>query len=549
MLDVSEQFKQAMVSPVRRFRAEVALQEDSENPGNLSVYTHEDRIKSIEIQRVGDNSKFFGFGVSQRLSLKMVDLADELYAVSKSSIKVKIGTELESGAVEWVAYPTFYLTETNRSEDEGEVTYTAYDSVDEFSSHLVTELSLALPYTVKGFIQACATLIGAELRFENIPDDDYNLNLSYTEGANFGGTETVREALDMAAEAIQAVYFIDGEERLRFKRLDVQGAAVATVTPEEYISFTHGDSRRLVRVAHVTELGDNVVTELGEVTGTTQYVRENAFWTLRDDITTIVDKATENVYRLTILQYECEWRGFPYLEIGDKIEFQQVGSEGRVSQAYVLDDVITYDGSYSQKTQWEYTNSDSETEANPTSIGDAVKQTSAKVDKVNRVIDIVSSNVEKNTEQISAIQLNTESINLSVQGVQKTVEEGLGGVREELKSLTESVSQTVTKEALTVEVERVLSEEGVSKVTTTTGTFDEQGLLISKSGSEMSTRVTEDGLTVLRDDVELLRASNYGVDATNLHATTYLIVGNSRFEDWENPDGKVRTACFWIGGE
>ena len=54
-------------------------------------------------------------------------------------------------------------------------------------------------------------------------------------------------------------------------------------------------------------------------------------------------------------------------------------------------------------------------------------------------------------------------------------------------------------------------------------------------------------MTIYRNDDEVLVADNVGVNATNLHATTYLIIGNySRFEDYVR-DGDERTGCFWIG--
>jgi hypothetical protein len=47
---------------------------------------------------------------------------------------------------------------------------------------------------------------------------------------------------------------------------------------------------------------------------------------------------------------------------------------------------------------------------------------------------------------------------------------------------------------------------------------------------------------------DVLVANKDGVEATDLHAKTYLIVGKgdgrSRFEDY----GINRTGCFWIGG-
>ena len=88
-------------------------------------------------------------------------------------------------------------------------------------------------------------------------------------------------------------------------------------------------------------------------------------------------------------------------------------------------------------------------------------------------------------------------------------------------------------------------EKGVDKVTTSTGfTFNDEGLTISKSDSEMSTNIDEDGMSIFKGSQEVLTANNAGVDAQNLHATTYLIIGtNSRFEDY----GSDRTGCFWIG--
>lgn len=86
--------------------------------------------------------------------------------------------------------------------------------------------------------------------------------------------------------------------------------------------------------------------------------------------------------------------------------------------------------------------------------------------------------------------------------------------------------------------------KGTDKVTTSTGfTFNEDGLTISKSDSEMSTNIDEDGMSIFKGSQEVLTANNTGVDAQNLHATTYLIIGtNSRFEDY----GSDRTGCFWI---
>ena len=60
-----------------------------------------------------------------------------------------------------------------------------------------------------------------------------------------------------------------------------------------------------------------------------------------------------------------------------------------------------------------------------------------------------------------------------------------------------------------------------------------------------STTITENGMTVSKDDTDLLTANDKGVMAKDLNASTYLIIGGrSRFENYKTD----RTGCFWIGG-
>lgn len=101
----------------------------------------------------------------------------------------------------------------------------------------------------------------------------------------------------------------------------------------------------------------------------------------------------------------------------------------------------------------------------------------------------------------------------------------------------------ITKDQLEIEIEKV--KNGITTVTTTTGfTFDDEGLTVTKTGSEMSTQVTEDGMTISRSGTQVLVVDNQGVQATNLTANTFLILaGITRFEAYGDHIG-----CFWIGG-
>lgn len=118
-----------------------------------------------------------------------------------------------------------------------------------------------------------------------------------------------------------------------------------------------------------------------------------------------------------------------------------------------------------------------------------------------------------------------------------TIDGEIEAVKEEQSELKQ------TADGIQINVEKIITD-GVSKVKTGTGyTFDNDGMRISKSGEAMENLLDNTGMYVTRSGEEILTANNQGVQALNLTARQYLIVGkHARFEDYT--DG--RTACFWI---
>ena len=519
-------------TPVRQFGARVELYEGATLADTYSQYY---ALKGLTVDRVGD-SKFFGYGICQKLNVHLIDRERYIHITTIDSFIVYLGI----GENYINPFPQFYVSEVHRDENTNELSITAYDALYKASAHTVAELSFTTGYTIQEFTAACASLLGLSDAYIINASDSFTT--AYESGANFDGTETIREALDAVAEATQSIYYIDSLNRLVFKRLDMSGAEVYRIDKENYISLKSGDNRRLSKISHVTELGDNVSVAIAE-SGSTQYIRNNPFYDLRDDVGTLLNNAIAAVGGLTINQFECEWRGNYLLEVGDKITLETKDND--IVTSYILNDVIEYNGGLIQKTQWIYEDNEEETEENPATIGDALKQTYARVDKANKQIELVASETESNTESISTLQLNTESITASVSSIETHINEELEGVNGNIEELTSRVDATMSAEDVRLEIQTGLSN-GVDKVTTSTGfTFNDEGLTVEKSNSEMKTQITEDGMIVYKNNEAVLTANNVGVDAVNLHATTYLIIGtNSRFEDF----GTNRTGCFWIGG-
>lgn len=115
---------------------------------------------------------------------------------------------------------------------------------------------------------------------------------------------------------------------------------------------------------------------------------------------------------------------------------------------------------------------------------------------------------------------------------------------EDIEEIKKQIDLKIDSDQVAIEIENAITN-GARSVSTTTGyTFNENGLTVSKTDSDIKTTITENGMAVKKNDKEVLTANANGVNAKDLKASTYLIIGeNSRFEDY----GTDRTGCFWIG--
>ena len=504
-----------LVSPARSVTGRVELYSGSTL---LHTFSHTDALSSFTVSRAGDK-KFFGFGVTQKLELKLVDRERAISIEKGNTLKISFGVNGE------FIYPSplFYVSEVKRDENTNELTITSYDVIHRAKSHTIAELELQAPYTIGEVAAAIATFLGLTINKINVSDTSFDT--SYSEGANFDGAETLREVLDAIAEATQTIYYIDVNNNLNFKRLDIAGEPALVINKANYFTLESKTNRILSDICSATELGDNVTTTTGNE-GETQYVRDNPFWELREDITELLESAIAVVGGMELNQFTCKWRGNYLVEPGDKIGL--VTKDNNTVISYLLDDEYTYNGGFSANTSWEYGEKTGESVDNPTTLGGVLKKTFAKVDKANKEIEIV-------VNETTSLKLTTDSITSSVSKMD-----------DNLSELESEVSTKMSAEDVSISIQAAL-EEGVERVTTTTGfTFNEEGLHISKTDSEITTSITEDGMTVYKNNNEVLVADNLGVKAEDLHATTFLIIGNnSRLEDYNSN----RTGCFWIGGK
>lgn len=520
MLIANSCYQEMIDSPARSIKARVELLEGSTL---LNTFSHGDHLKSFSVERAGDTSKLFGYGICQKLKVELLDKDREISIVKGQRLEIAVGV----GCEYIYPCPVFFVDEVTRDENTNALTVIAYDALNEAAKHTVSEIKVfGESYTVSTFVASCAAVLGMPIKYENMKDECFCLD--YPEGANFTGKETIREALNAVAEATQTIYFMNNDWKLVFKRLDVAGKPVLTIDKSRYFTLSSKTNVTLNSIVHVTDLSDNVMAEDLTIQGKAQYIRNNPFWDLRNDVSDLVAKGFAAVKGLTINQFDCSWRGNFLLEIGDKIAL--VTKDNEIVHSYLLNDAMEYNGGFKATTQWHYSESESEkVDSAPATLGETVKETYAKIDKANKRIELVADNT-------SNLIIETSKISASVSEMSTT-----------MNGLSKRVDMAVTPNDVEIQIQSTLASGAVNEITTTTGfTFNEEGLTISKSGAEMNTTVSEDGMVVYRGADPLLTANHEGVDAMNLHATTYLYVGaHSLFQDYDL-GGNQRTGCFWI---
>lgn len=519
----------------------------------IKTCTCNNELETFSVTREGDSTKFFGFGICKKLTFTLIDLKNEISIKKGDTVKLYFGSIADDA---WdKPFPTFYVEEVSKDEKNNTINVTAYDKLYQASSHTVAELpAITEECTLLNIAyEACVAALFLPSSFP-VPTDSNFRTLKYTaeNPPNYNGDEDLRTILDQIAEASQTFYYINSQEIVTFKMPHSFSTPIKTITRDDYFELTIKEAVALKSICHVTELGDNLeaITDRVE-SGATQYIRENPFLNMKDstEIAAALDYAIQILGGLTLTQFECDWTGDYRLEVCDTLGL--TASDGTVHLAYNFgNDNISYAGTLNQLTGWEFNQSNNETASNSTGLGQIINQTFAKVDKVEKTITMfigeTDSKLNEVSGKVSQLELTTNGITQTVSNTQSQVDD-LGNT---VGTLRNEVNTKVTAEQVEFIVSSELSQ-GIDKVTTTSKkyTFDDEGLNVSSSDSNISTTISENGMNIYRQGEEVLVANNDGVKAEDLHATTYLIIGNnSRLEDYTNSSGEARTACFWIGG-
>lgn len=168
------------------------------------------------------------------------------------------------------------------------------------------------------------------------------------------------------------------------------------------------------------------------------------------------------------------------------------------------------------------------------------KALSGKILRLRTDVEGLYASHEDMQGRVGSLSLTADSITAQVQKQAQALEE----------LRTETARLTVDAGTIRATVESI-RENGVERVENEFGmAIDGSAVTIRRSDSEMTNRLDERGMSVVRgrgsNQTTMLRADADGVVATDVSVRNYLRIGSyTRLEDYTDGTDRKRTACYW----
>lgn len=349
---------------------------------------------------------------------------------------------------------------------------------------------------------------------------------------------------NMVTSSVQSntgLYGTTGSKKIRINVSTTYGAnysAIRTLFANSNLTIYYA-----LDTATNTEITDT------EILDDLNYFEENA--TYKAGITNISSTAPITFRELTSDPFICyslttENYGDISLDAWDTIHYT-LGDE----DYYTLNNnTIDYAMTIMSKVETKIPTKQQEVTTNVVGGNDTVKikRLSTEVNTLDNRITIQAEEIDENSSSITALNLRAGNIETTVSNNYSSLTDKFAdyALQEDLTLLGSSVTTLQTDTYTKTEVNTMLTDGSVTKVMTTSGTFDENGMHYEKTNAPTKTTINESGVEVDNSSSgnELLFAGYDDnikqtiVRTDNINVKRYLVIGNNtRLEDYGNGGG------------
>lgn len=467
------------------------------------------------------DTTFFG-----KFNLKMLKFETE----NDIDYKKKEFTYYKEVDGEAIKVGTFIVTDVSDSDTFESVNVTAYDYGLKFANPYTTALNYSDGnVTLFQVIQEICTNCGVELENTSLPNGTFIVDSNqFVNGEQFG---------DVVAQAsgINGMFAtINSNDKLEFIFTNETNEII-----EDYIELnnkrdTHPITSVLVATSEDLEtagavLKDEALIEQYGEHWLKIYSYGFAYSTIKCQ--QLVEAIFNQVKGFGYSSFKSEYSFLPYLSLGDKIKLKN--KDGSLIDSIVL----RYETNYDEITF------------------EAPSIINASVDyELPETPEIISKKAliiaDQANSKIASITTQTEEINVTVNNNYQELQKKFDGYTpiEKTVELETSVVRLQTDTYTKTQIDTKLTDGSVTKVLSTSGTFDADGLTIEQSNAKTKGNFNASGLKIIDNTSsigETLLFAGYDesrketvVETANINVSHYLVIGtNSRLEDYEDGTG------------
>ena len=507
--NVSSTFKANCKKDIVKYREYIVIDnKEVDIKGNLSDTAYK-------------NSTFFG-----TFNMKMLKFETE----NDINYKKKEFTYYKEVDGEVLKIGTFIVTDVSDSDTFESVNVTAYDYGLKFANPYTTALNYSDGnVTLFQVIQEICTNCGVELENASLPNGTFIVDSNqFVNGEQFG---------DVVAQAsgINGMFAtINSNDKLEFIFANETNEII-----EDYVELddkrdTHPITSVLVAISEDLETAGAVMKDEALIEQYGEhwlkiYSYGFAYSTIKCQ--QLVEAIFNQVKGFAYSSFKSEYSFLPYLSLGDKIKFKN--KEGNLVDSIIL--------------RYE-TNYDDITFEAPSIINAAVDYELPETPEITSKKALIIA--DQANSKITSITTQMKKIDITVNNNYQEIQNKFNGYTpvERTVALENSVTVLQTDTYTKTQIDTKLTDGSVTKVMSTSGTFDSNGLTIEQTNAKTKGNFNASGLTVIDNTSsvgEKLLFAGYDeernetvVDTANINVTHYLVIGeNSRLEDYEDGTG------------
>lgn len=416
MYEVSDKFKQYCKRHQRFFKEATITYEEN---GTTKTIDSSNIIK-LEISATPYvDYQILGQAPGKKIH---INLQGTDYNLTNKEISVTTTMIYDDNTTETLTLGNYIISSDYESQVKDQCSFTGYDYMIKFDQKYSDE-GLEYPCTLQDVLNDMCEKLDIELYSIAITNGDLQVT-----GNNFDDSATFRDVLKQLSQASGTFAYIDRLNRLHVDNLNKPGQTGGTIlqfplqgtlqlddssesnineelTPSYYMKDFR--SSRLYGPVNKVQLTLSNIEDATYIEDS-ESIRQNGIQTITINdnyfLGTIEAReyAINNLWTalsgLTYIPFSSTYLGFPYLEMGDLIEIEQL--DGSTIESYVFNYTFTYNGGYMGKletptitrTQEEY----------PTdSIDSKVSKIGVNVDRANAEIKAVVEDVSGVTAELS----------------------------------------------------------------------------------------------------------------------------------------------------